>query len=104
MPYNLTFTGTYFQVADFIKGVDDLVRMHGNTQVAADGRLLTIDGFAFAPIANSGANPKLNVSLFVTSFVAPASEGLTAGASPGGPAPSSLSQPQTQPASAPVSP
>jgi hypothetical protein len=43
------------------------------------------------------------VTLAVTSYVTPAEQGLTAGATPGGPAPS-LTQPQTQPVSAAVTP
>jgi Tfp pilus assembly protein PilO len=103
MPYDLTFVGSYFDVANFIKSVDDLVHVHGGTQVAADGRLLTIDGFALSSPIGTGPNPKLSVSLAVTSYLTPATEGLTAGASPSGPAPS-LTQPQTQPASSTVSP
>ena len=45
----------------------------------------------------------LLVTLSVTSYVTPGEQGLTAGASPGGPAPS-VSQPQAQPASAGVTP
>ncbi len=103
MPYDLDFVGNYFQVADFLQGLDDLIHTHGNAQVAADGRLLTIDAFALSDPQGTGPNPKLTVSVSVTSYVTPASQGLTAGATPGGPAPS-LTQPQTQPASAAVSP
>src|SRR5262249_31691281 len=103
MPYNLNFTGSYFQVAKFIQGVDDLIRTHGTTQVAADGRLLTIDGFSLSEPQGTGSNPTLNVAISVTSYVAPASQGLTAGATPSGPA-DSLTQPQTQPTSATVTP
>jgi Tfp pilus assembly protein PilO len=103
MPYNLNFVGNYFQVADFLQGLDGLIHTHGNTQVAADGRLLTIDAFSLSDPRGTGSNPKLTVAISVTSYVTPASQGLTAGATPGGPAPS-LTQPQTQPASATVSP
>jgi Tfp pilus assembly protein PilO len=103
MPYNLNFVGNYFQVADFLQGLDGLIHTRGNSQVAADGRLLTIDAFSLSDPQGTGPNPKLNVAISVTSYVTPASQGLTAGATPGGPAPS-LTQPQTQPASAPVSP
>jgi Tfp pilus assembly protein PilO len=104
MPYDLKFVGTYFHVADFLKGVDDLVHPHGTQTVAADGRLLTISGFSLKlPDNVVTTNPKLKVSLAVTSYVTPSDEGLTVGASPTAPAPS-LSQPQTQPASATVSP
>jgi Tfp pilus assembly protein PilO len=104
MPYDLAFEGRYFQVADFLKGVDDLVHLRDSGQVAADGRLLTIDGFSLGPAPDSTpSNPKLEVKLAVTSFVTPSDQGLTAGASPSGPG-ASLTQPQTQPASATVAP
>ena len=103
MPYDLTFEGTYFDVANFLKGVDDLVHLRGTGQVSADGRLLTVGGFALAPADSEppGPNPKLQVTLAVTSYVTPSDQGATAGASPSGPG-SSLTQPQTQPASATV--
>ena len=105
MPYDLTFEGSYFDVANFLKGIDDLVHMRGTGQVSADGRLLTVGGFSLAPAENEtpGPNPKLEVSLSVTSYVTPSDQGATAGASPSGPG-SSLTQPQTQPASATVAP
>jgi Tfp pilus assembly protein PilO len=106
MPYDMTFVGSYFDVANFLKGVDDLVHLRESGQVASDGRLLTVDGFSLSPspTAKPGdPNPQLQVDLAVTSYVTPSTQGVTAGASPSGPAPS-LSQPQTQPASQPVSP
>jgi Tfp pilus assembly protein PilO len=103
MPYQLTFSGKYFDVANFLKGVDDLVHDRGQT-VAADGRLLTIDGFSLEPDPNSPpTDPTLDVKLSVTSYVTPDDQGLTAGATPGGPAPA-VGQTQTQPASATVAP
>jgi Tfp pilus assembly protein PilO len=105
MPYDLTFEGSYFDVANFLKGIDDLVHMRGTGQVSADGRLLTVGGFSLALAENEtpGPNPKLEVSLSVTSYLTPSDQGATAGASPSGPG-SSLTQPQTQPASATVAP
>ena len=100
MPYHLTFVGHYFDVADFLQDVDGLVHVHGTDQVAADGRLLTINGFAMkVPDSSTASNPKLKVNLVVTSSLTPGDQGLTAGASPTTPAPS-----LTQPASATVSP
>ena len=105
MPYDLTFEGSYFDVANFLKGIDDLVHMRGTGQVSADGRLLTVGGFSLALAENEtpGPNPKLEVSLSVTSYLTPSDQGATAGASPSGPG-SSQTQPQTQPASATVAP
>jgi Tfp pilus assembly protein PilO len=104
LPYKLKFSGHYFDVANFLKGVDDLVDLQDSGQVSADGRLLTVNGFGLAPSEGSaGASPRLKVELVVTSYVTPSDQGLTAGASPGGPS-SSLVQPETQPASATVTP
>jgi hypothetical protein len=101
LPYGLTLRGGFFDMANFIGGIDGLVTSHETNQVSADGRLLTVDGFAFN-INQPGANPTLDADFAVTSYVAPATEGLTAGASPSGPAPTSPTQSDAQPASAAV--
>jgi Tfp pilus assembly protein PilO len=108
MPYDLTFAGSYFDVANFLSGVDDLVRTGEASQAAADGRLLTVNGFSLEPSDTTGAgpsspNPQLQVSLSVTSYLTPGDQGAPAGASPSAPG-SSLTQPETQPTSATVSP
>jgi Tfp pilus assembly protein PilO len=105
LPYALTFEGSFFDVTNFFSGLDSLNHVRGGgTMVAADGRLMTVDGFSLSLVDQiSGSNPPLDVSLAVTTYVAPADQGLTAGASPGGPAPS-VSQPETQTTSATVSP
>lgn len=86
LPYELTFRGQFFQVADFIAGLDRLVDMREGGHVAADGRLLTIDGFALSRDERQGF-PWLEASFTVTSYVAPLGQGLTAGATPTAPAP-----------------
>ncbi len=83
MPYTLKFEGTFFQVADFIKGLDALVKTH-NEDVAVDGRLITVDGFSLQPSQDAGF-PVLEATFAVTTFLTPPSQGVTAGASPGGP-------------------
>ena len=101
MPYDVSLTGSFFDVANFIGGIDGLVSPHGSSQIAANGRLLTVDGFALN-INAPGASPKLNADFALTSYVAPATQGLTGGASATGPAPASSTEPQAQPASATV--
>ena len=44
MPYTLKFEGNFFQLANFIHGLDSMVKTT-NSNVAVDGRLITIDGF-----------------------------------------------------------
>jgi Tfp pilus assembly protein PilO len=101
MPYDLTFIGGYFDVANFIGGLDSLVKPHGSgEQIAANGRLFTVDGFTLS-IGPAGPS-HLDAKFQVTTYVAPPDQGLTAGASPTGPAPTSPTEPQAQPASATV--
>jgi hypothetical protein len=59
-----------------------------------DGRLLTVDAFTLAPIETQLGTvqalnpvPTLTAALSVTTYLTPADEGITAGATPGGPAP-----------------
>lgn len=78
MPYSLSFSGRFFQVADFIKQLDALVRTK-NQNVAVDGRLVTLDGFALNADAEDGF-PHLNANFAVTTYVTPPEQGVTAGA------------------------
>ena len=101
LPYSVTLTGTYFDVANFIGGVDGLVKpVADGTQLAPDGRLLTVNGFSLQ-LSGSGSSPKLKASFVVTAYSS-GDLGLTAGASSSGPAPVSPGETQVQPASAVV--
>ena len=84
MPYTLTFTGDFFHLADFIKGLDSLVKTQ-NERVTVDGRLLTINGFSLAPQRSTGF-PALEATFSVTTYLTPPEEGVTAGATPAAPA------------------
>lgn len=86
MPYSLTFSGSFFDIADFIRGVDSLVGT-GELKVAVDGRLATLNGFALNA-ATDGGFPRLSATFSVTTYVTPPSQGVTAGATPTAPAPS----------------
>jgi len=83
LPYELTFRGNYFQVADFMAGVDRLVDPR-KSSIAADGRLVTIDGFVLEA-DDTKPFSAFKVTLNVTTYVTPASQGPTAGATPTGP-------------------
>jgi len=86
MPYTITLTGNFFTIADFIEGLDSLVKTT-NEKVAVDGRLITIDGFSLG-VAPEREFPALRASFTVTTYLTPPGEGITAGASPGGLSPS----------------
>jgi Tfp pilus assembly protein PilO len=100
LPYNLKMTGGFFDISNFIGGVDGLVQpTDDGVRVSPDGRLFTVDGFALTGGA-PGSSPKLNASFAVTTYATPADQSLTLGASPSGPAPAGAAQ--AQPASAVV--
>lgn len=77
MPYTMTFEGSFFEVADFIREVDRLVKTK-NEGVAVDGRLITIDGFNLKPDSDKGF-PFLEGTFGVTTYVTPPAEELPAG-------------------------
>jgi Tfp pilus assembly protein PilO len=99
LPYDLTFKGSFFDIAEFMSGVDSLVNLReGSGQLAANGRLTTVDGFALKPLPQIGGVPDLVATFAVTTYVVPSDQGLTAGASPTSPG-ASPTQPQATPAS-----
>jgi Tfp pilus assembly protein PilO len=83
MPYTLTFKGSFFHVADFIHGLDSLVRTT-NEEVEVTGRLITIDGFNLKEDGGKGF-PALEADFTVTTFLVPPEQGITGGASPTSP-------------------
>ena len=95
MPYTLKFKGEFFQVADFIAGLDSLVKTT-NGSLAADGRLVTVDAFALAEDKDSGF-PMLDASFAVTTYLTPPGQGVTAGATPVSPAPPTTTTTTTTP-------
>jgi Tfp pilus assembly protein PilO len=90
LPYKLQFRGNFFEIADFLQGLDRLVKTESG-HVAVDGRLVTASGFALSQDENRGF-PSLVANLTVTTFVTPADQGLTAGATPAAPAPAGTVQ------------
>ena len=102
IPYDLQLGGDFFGFADFFQGVDDLVSTSGDgvakSGVTVDGRLVTINGFEIK-VDESGA---LDATVDVTTYVTPADQGITGGATPTAPAatPVSNAAPATPPAPA----
>lgn len=86
LPYDLDFKGNFFQIADFVSELDkDISLREDSGNVKVDGRLMTVDGFALKG-GQPGPSPILDASFLVTTYVTPADQGLTLGASPQGPA------------------
>jgi Tfp pilus assembly protein PilO len=84
MPSELTFSGGFFDIADFLKGMDSLVDT-SKPEVGVDGRLVTIDGFSLVPAGEAGSSA-LNANFSVTTYLVPPGQGLTAGATSTAPA------------------
>jgi Tfp pilus assembly protein PilO len=99
MPYTLTFKGSFFQMADFIHGLDSLVKTK-NAQVDVTGRLITINSFSLSADSNTGF-PNLEASFSVTTYLTPPGQGLTAGATPTSPEPGAATQVSTTTGGAP---
>ena len=99
MPYTLTFTGGFFQIADFIKGLDSLVKTE-NEKVDVTGRLITVDAFSLSPEDENGF-PFLEAEFTVTTYLTPPEEGVTAGASPTAPVPAEATPASTTTGGAP---
>lgn len=90
MPYTLTFTGNFFHIANFIHGLDNLVKTT-NANVSVDGRLITVNSFNLAE--SEKGFPSLQASFSVTTYLTPPEQGLTGGATPAGPAPTATATP-----------
>jgi Tfp pilus assembly protein PilO len=101
LPYALGLRGNYFDIANFIGKVDGLVSpVADGGRLSPNGRLLTLNGFALQ-IVGTGSSPKLKGNFVVTAYSS-GDQGLTAGATSAGPAPTSPGETQVQPASAVV--
>lgn len=83
MPYEVTFDGGFFEIADFIEGLDSLVET-GKDEVTVDGRLVTVDGFTLTASPDKGF-PALEASFTLTTYLTPPSEGVTGGATSSSP-------------------
>ena len=83
-PYTLRFTGSFFDMAGFFAAIDRQVRtVDGVPQVR--GRLMTLDGFSL--VRDDLGFPELEAEVATTTYIVPSEQGVTAGATPTGPAP-----------------
>ncbi len=89
VPLELEFVGNFFNLADFFHDVKRFVRV-ANTNVVVGGRLITIEGVKFA--SDPELFPRIKAQLTATVYLSPKAEGVTAGATPQGPAPATDTQ------------
>ena len=100
VPLTLEFKGNFFNLADFFHSVKRFVRV-ANQDVLVSGRLLTIEGVSWASDAENF--PRLTATVTATVYLSPQAQGVTAGATPQGPAPATPAG-TTTPAEVPSDP
>jgi hypothetical protein len=103
MPYDLSFKGGFFQIADFLKELDGMVHAHDG-HVGVQGRLLTVDSFNLATGGSDATTQPasagtLSAQFSVTTYLTPPDQGITAGATQSGPAPATPAPATPTPAS-----
>lgn len=95
VPLTLEFEGNFFNLADFFHRVKRFVRV-ANQDVLVSGRLLTIESVSWA--SDADIFPGIRAEVSATVYLSPLTQGVTAGASPQGPAPTTPAGSETTPA------
>ena len=88
MPLEFSFSGSFFHLANFFHRLKRFVHV-ANGRLQVRGRLMTVDSFTFK---SGDSFPGLTADVKATVYLVPKQEGVTAGATPTGPA-SSTSTP-----------
>jgi type IV pilus assembly protein PilO len=91
VPLDFEFRGSFFQLADFFHRMKRFVRVT-NDKIVVHGRLMTINSFSFD---SAEAFPSLIAKVHATVYLAPKAQGVSAGATPQGPATPAPGAPQT---------
>jgi Tfp pilus assembly protein PilO len=84
VPLQLEFVGNFFNLADFFHDVKRFVRV-ANQDVLVSGRLLTVEGVSWS--SDAEIFPSIRAQVNATIYLSPQAQGVTAGATPQGPAP-----------------
>jgi Tfp pilus assembly protein PilO len=82
LPLDFEFKGDFFELADFFHRMKRFVRVV-NDRIQVRGRLMTLDTISFT---SGDEFPSLTAQFRATVYLTPKAEGVTAGATPEGPA------------------
>ena len=83
MPFTFGFKGSFFELGKFFNRLDRFVKVrNGNLDVT--GRLLLVNSITLAPDTDKGF-PMLTADVTAATYLLPATEGLTGGATPDSP-------------------
>jgi Tfp pilus assembly protein PilO len=83
VPLELEFEGNFFNLADFFHDVKRFVSV-ANSNVLVSGRLLTVESVRWT--SDETIFPHIRAEITATVYLSPKTQGVTAGASPQGPA------------------
>jgi hypothetical protein len=89
-PFSFSFEGSFFHLANFFERLQRFVVATDKT-LSVSGRLMTLNAFSFAP--GPKGFPQITASVSATTYLIPASQGLTNGATASGPSPGAPGQP-----------
>ena len=89
LPFTFTFQGDFFHLANFFNRLERFV-VATNNNVSVSGRLMSLNAISLAPAP--GGFPQMTATISATTYLVPANQGLTDGASPAGPAAGSAAQ------------
>jgi hypothetical protein len=81
--FSFEFGGNFFHLSNFFQRLQSFVAA-GKTTIRVSGRLLTVNAISFSP--GPKGFPQIDATVSATTYMAPAGGGLTAGATPLGPA------------------
>jgi hypothetical protein len=84
VPLTLQFEGNFFKLADFFHELKRFVRV-ANDDVLVSGRLVSVDSVSWASDLENF--PRIRADVTATIYLSPLAQGVTAGATPTGPAP-----------------
>jgi hypothetical protein len=83
VPLELEFQGNFFNLADFFHRVKRFVSLT-NENVVVGGRLVTVEGIKWS--SDGEIFPRVKAEIKATVYLSPKAQGVTAGATPQGPA------------------
>ena len=101
VPLSFEFKGSFFDLANFFHRMKRFVQV-ANSQIVVRGRLIVINSFSFD---SAQTFPAIDAKVSATVYLAPQSQGTSAGATPQGPAGATpASTPTPAPAGTPTAP
>lgn len=86
LPFSFSFEGDFFRLSGFVGRLERFLVVRDRS-LAVGGRFMAIDGIGLN--AAPEGFPRITASIAATSYLLPASQGLTNGATAGGPTPAS---------------